>query len=280
MSTGFEALDQEIAGGLPVGSLVAIQAPPSAPVGLLLTRVMTPKTFDRGIYLTTVTPPDAITSQLTEVIPDSNATRDGSKTTIPERIKIVDARGKVQSEIESLATPAGREDSADIAQETEQQADAQLSTESSVATVDASQSNTAEEDSPVRSLNALCGVAGDKNELMDQTMSVVRVLDSISDVLGEKDAEGEQLLEQIVTHPTAQQGLTYVHLRIPDERPPTAVESRVLQRSDVVFEYQLARESDTPDELVISKLRRGTPPERCFPLEVTEHIRIKPDRRM
>lgn len=296
--TGLPALDQEVGGGLPAGSLVAVRAPPSAPVELLLARFVTPDAIARGLYATTVTSVETIADQLASVA-------DTDPKEPPEHVQLIDARkNPTEATMQALTLSSGSRGGDAPPTATSPTPDGyslgHADNPTRTGTSTPSNHSPCHEDRPDTPTNSnrepACSNSADIQAVSDTPASdavpvnditagrasdvgpVVRVIDSASDILLNDDVN--QFLDQLASQTIKERGLSYLHLRIPRERPPTTDEGRLLHRVDVVMEYQITPDSDMNDRLAIPKLRRGTPPDRRLTLEVTDHIAINPDRRM
>lgn len=128
-------------------------------------------------------------------------------------------------------------------------------------------------------ISELAEQVGKNQESGDQHS--VLIVDRFSDLLNDEEepdwfADFTALSEEVTAGNTA----ALVHLHVPDGRPLTPTEARVLSMADAVFNYDSKREESRADRLYISKVRGAAPPENQFVLEIGDQLTTNPDQQV
>jgi len=316
VSTGLNEFDVELGGGIPPGSVVVIRAPPAAPVELLL-GVLAMAQADRAKYLTTMRLPPRVRRTLEAVSGTGRTGDDASAVSvfdirppIESVSEILDVLGMDRLDDESDSALVGLSDREasewqwDSESPSESNSSTPASATSSVSSPMGTQGGSRDDDveylgdsngesteppdglvtdrgtpsgtSSVRSSTETQDLAG-ASVASDGGSRPVWVVDSMSTLL-ESVEEWPQLLWRLEAAAAEEGGVVYLSLRMPDDRPPSAAESEVLDMASAVFEYEIERGSSLNHSLLVTRFLGGTPPERRIGLEVSDRIGVNPNR--
>lgn len=296
--TGIPAVDDNLNGGLPPGSLAVLETPPAS-AGVLVAAAFASIGTRPTAYLTTDRHPDQIEADVRAAVNRPAVNTDGldhlviSETDDPTTLERTDwqhatARGgHTESPDDTDATNQNADDGRDADARSPPKDDSSHPTpESANSTTDElgvpDTSDSTEEATGLAVEAQRASQRSTTGSGHQNTAPFCLVFDTISALTGGWEEDSWQQAITTIQHDIRDLGgIALVVLLRDPTTSPSAAGQRILHRADGVFSYQPATNSKSADELVVRRVSNAAADIEPFPfsveLQITDSIERNPD---